>query len=80
MTLARPGKSWPFRWTQGIKYIRDQLDVFIDMTPGSKAPVILKSRDYDLLMTKLPKEFLVVGTPLYRGREIVKLSRFRNAK
>lgn len=70
MSLRYSNKTWPFKWSASIKYIRNKLDIGIDLTPGSNAPVALTKLEHEKLMSTLPKDFIKTGEPVYRGRDI----------
>jgi hypothetical protein len=65
-------KSWPFKWSNTHKWLRKKLDVAIDLTPGSKKPIELISTDYEALLSIVNKNFVQLGNPVYREREIIR--------
>lgn len=74
MTTLKTDASWPFKWSSpAIKHIRVQMDRWIDSTPGRNLSITLKRADYDLLLEKLPVEFLRIGKPMYEGRLIKRM-------
>lgn len=70
-------KSWPFKWSNTHKWLRKKLDVAVDLTPGTDKPLELMQKEYEALLSILPKDFIVIGKPLYRGREIIKKQKVR---
>jgi hypothetical protein len=72
MTSNRTKKSWPFKWSNTHKWLRKKLDVAIDLTPRSDKPVELLDSDYENLLSIVDKNFVQLGNPVYRGREVVR--------